>query len=109
MSAYKPPADASVIDDSGLVSVYRLADGHILFVDETSGESVRSDWRTSDWIIVLSIFVLITIAFSVAYEEVSAEVPLLAFIMRVSGLINGFNVVVMFLIVGVGNTNSRVS
>jgi len=37
MAPFKPPADATVIDDSGLVSVYRMADGQILFVDESPG------------------------------------------------------------------------
>ena len=37
MAPYKPPENATVIDDSGLVSVYRMADGQILFVDETHG------------------------------------------------------------------------
>ena len=59
MSAYKPPADASVIDDSGLVSVYWLADGRLLFVDETFGTPLSSLGKLLKRLFFLTLFILL--------------------------------------------------
>ena len=91
MAKYTPPADATVIDDSGLVSVYRMANGHILFVDETVAKPFSQSENLGRHLVILFLFFFV---FGLPLA-VMKEIPLyISLIIVGSFIFGGINMVV---------------